>query len=103
MAAKTGDLLKRELEIESPQEYFWTDSKVVLGYINNDEKQFHVFVATRIQQIKASTQPRVWQYFALGNNPADHASHGLTTKQLVEFNWFTGPSLLWQKDLPEEE
>ncbi len=33
VATRTSDLLRREMEIENLQEYFWTDSKVVLGYI----------------------------------------------------------------------
>ncbi len=37
------------------------------------------------------------------NNPADHASRGLMAKELVESNWFTGPSFLWQRDIPKEE
>ncbi len=103
VATRTSDLLKREMEIEDLQEYFWTDSKVVLGYINNDERRFHVFVAHRIQQIKSSTEPSQWLYVASENNPADHASRGLTTRELVESNWLMGPSFLWQRDLPKEE
>lgn len=71
------------MELEGLKEYFWTDSKVVLGYINNDDRRFHVFVANRIQQIKSSTEPSQWQYVASENNPADHASRGLTTKELT--------------------
>lgn len=48
VATRTGDLLKRELELDAICEYYWTDSKVVLGYINNDAQRFHVFVANRI-------------------------------------------------------
>ena len=103
VATWTSDLLKREMEIEDLQEYFWTNSKVVLGYINNNEKRFHVFVANWIQQIKSSTEPNQWQYVASENKQADHASRRLITKELVESNWFTGPSFLWQKDLPKEE
>ena len=90
------------MEIEDLQEYFWTDSKVVLGYINNDEKRFQVFVANRIQRIKSSREPSGWQYVASEDNPVDHASRGLSTKELVESNWLTGPSFLWQRDLPKE-
>lgn len=39
VAARTGAVLKNELQIESLQEYYWTDSKVVLGYINNDARR----------------------------------------------------------------
>ena len=103
VATRTSALLKREMDIQDLQEYFWTDSKVVLGYINNDEKRFHVFVANRIQQIKSITEPSQWQYVVSENNLADHTSRRLTTKELTESNWFTGPSFLWQKELPKTE
>ena len=44
-------LLREELDIEINKEYFWTDSKVVLGYICNSSKRFKIFVASRIQFI----------------------------------------------------
>lgn len=75
----------------------------MLGYNNNEVRRFHVFVANRIQQIKSSTQPKQWRYVASEHNPADHASRGLMPKELMESNWFTGPSFLWQKELPEEQ
>ena len=103
VATKLSDLLKREMELEGLQEYFWSDSKVVLGYINNNTRRFHVFVANRIQRIKSSTEPSQWHYVASENNPADHASRGLTAKELVQSNWFTGPSFLWQRELPKGE
>lgn len=61
-AARMSVLLRNELEIDGLQEYFWTDSKVVLGYINNDAKRFHAFEANRIQRIKSTTDPDQWQY-----------------------------------------
>ncbi|KAI3357159.1 hypothetical protein L3Q82_015465, partial [Scortum barcoo] len=45
-AVRNADVIKRELEIENLQEYYWTDSKVVLGYVKNDAKRFHTFTAT---------------------------------------------------------
>ena len=32
-------------DIEWKNETFWTDSKVVLGYMNNNTKKFKIFVA----------------------------------------------------------
>ena len=60
-------------------------------------------MANRIQQIKSSTEPHQWRHVATEHNPADHASRGLTAKELMESNWFTGPSFLWQRELPKEE
>ncbi len=101
VAARTSVMLRNELEIEGLQEHFWTDSKVVLGYINNDARRFHVFVANRIQRIKSITDPAQWHFVKSEDNPADHASRGLSADQLVASNWFTGPDFLWERELPK--
>lgn len=48
VTGRTSDLLKKDVEIDNLKEFFWTDLKVVFGYINNDAKRFHVFVANCI-------------------------------------------------------
>lgn len=42
-------LLKKELKIGEIKEWFWTDNKVVIGYIKNDAQRFKTFVAKRVQ------------------------------------------------------
>ena len=42
--------LKEEMNLPIEEEYFWTDSKVVLSYINNDARRFHVYVANRLSK-----------------------------------------------------
>lgn len=103
VAARTSVMLRNELEIEDLQEHFWTDSKVVLGYINNDARRFQVFVANRIQRIKSITDPAQWHFVRSEDNPADHASRGLSADQLLASNWFTGPDFLWERELPKGE
>lgn len=66
-------------------------------------RRFHVFVANQIQQIRTCTEPSYWSYIASDQNPADHASRGLTVKELIKSNWLTGLSFLWQKKLPKED
>ena len=39
-------LIRRELDIEWKNETFWTDSKVVLGYINNNTKTLKILLLT---------------------------------------------------------
>lgn len=100
VAVRVSNLLRKELEIENAQEVFWKDSKVVLGYVNNDARRFHVFVANRIQRIQDNTKPSQWRYVASEENPADHASRGLKARELMDSNWFTGPNFLWRDELP---
>ena len=51
LSVKAGATLHREPEYDQITEVFWTDSKVVIGYISNDARHFHVFVANSVQQI----------------------------------------------------
>lgn len=97
-----GDVIKRELEIGNLQENYWTDSKVVLGYLNNDAKRFHIFVANRIQRIRSSTKPEQWRHVSSENHPANQASRGLSAVQLKESNWLKGADFFWQMNLPFE-
>ena len=99
VAAKIGVMLKEELNYASLKQYFWTDSKVVLGYINNEAKRFHTFVANRVQMIRSNTDPKEWRYIDTKSNPADHASRGLSVQELMKSNWFTGPAFLWEKEI----
>lgn len=104
VSVKTSNVLKEELGYADTEEYFWTDSKVVLGYINNEARRFHTFVANRIQKIHLSTTHQQWRYISTDQNPADHASRGLTISELMSSDWFTGPAFLWEREilLPDE-
>jgi hypothetical protein len=102
VSVKISDILRTKMTYENVQEYFWTDSKVVLGYIANDARRFHVFVSNRVQQIRNSSEPSQWKYVESANNPADHASRCLHADKLMESNWFQGPAFLWKHDVPVE-
>ena len=51
LSVKISKMLGEELDVHVDDEIFWTDSQVVLGYINSDVRWFKVFVANRVQQI----------------------------------------------------
>lgn len=44
VSVKTSAILRKELEYEEIMEVFWTDSKVVIGYISNDAWRFLMFL-----------------------------------------------------------
>ena len=101
VSAKISALLKRELEYENITEWFWTDSKIVLGYIANNARRFHVFVANRVQQIREHTEVSQWRYVSTRENPADLASRGASVSELLDKSlWFHGPKFLWEAEIP---
>ena len=103
VSAKVAKMVQEELNYANLKQYFWTDSKVVLGYLNNDTKRFHTFVANRVQVIRSNTDTKEWQCIDTKNNPADHASRGLNAEDLMKSNWFSGPAFLWEKEIPSSE
>lgn len=103
VSVKTSNVLKEELDYSNIEEFFWTDSKVVLGYINNEARRFHTFVANRVQKIHLSTTPQQWRYVPTDENPADYASRGAKVEQLMSSHWFTGPGFLWKEEISLSE
>ncbi|XP_054600468.2 uncharacterized protein [Nothobranchius furzeri] len=99
ISAKVSVVLKCELDMKIDQEFFWTDSQVVLGYINNDARRFHIFVANRVQLIRDNSDPNQWHYVDTSENPADHASRGLRASDIHSTNWLRRPKFLWEREL----
>ena len=105
VSVKVSNTIHRELQYNKVTDVYWTDSKVVLGYLRNESRRFHVFVANRVQQIRDETSSEQWQYVESKQNPADDASRGLTAREFLGNQpWLSGPQFLWnvQLDLTTE-
>ena len=101
---KVAPVLDQELDFQNVKHVYWMDSKVVLGYISNEDKRFHVYVANRVQQIKAHSNTSQWKYVGSSENPADIASRGLNADELVNnLVWLKGPEFLWKQDVSVTE
>lgn len=73
---------------------FFSDSRVVLGYIYNECRRFHVFVNNRVQRIRRATEPTKWNYVPSEHNPADHGSRSLPADKLSSSTWLRGTEFL---------
>ncbi len=81
--------------------HFFTDSKVVLGYLTNKTKRFARYVTRRVNLIKkASSQ---WKYVPTEQNIADLASRPTPPSQLLRSRWLQGPDFLWNRDFVDFE
>ena len=101
VAVNVATMLKNELNYDDLQTVYYTDSEVVLGYINNEARRFHTYVGNRVQHIRDRSKPEQWRHVDGKENPADQASRGLTVPELLnEQRWLAGPSFLWSRELP---
>ena len=99
LAVKMDRLIRAELDIKLCSSWFWTDSSIVLSYIQNIDKRFQTFVANRIAIICEGSSPSQWRHVRTELNPADDVSRGLSFEQLIRSQrWFHGPSFLVEDD-----
>lgn len=78
---------------------YWTDSTIVLSWINTEAHRLKVFVANRIAEIQEATEQCDWKYISTSINPADIASRGCDATELIDNElWWYGPDFL---SLPE--
>lgn len=82
---------------------FFSDSKVVLGYINNEQRRFYVYVSHRVQRIRQATSPHQWKYVPSELNPADHGSRFVAAASLKDSNWLTGPDFVSGKPRADQQ
>ncbi|XP_072398237.1 uncharacterized protein [Diabrotica undecimpunctata] len=73
----------------------WTDSQIVLAWINSHPSRWSIFVANRITQIQELTRTYLWSHVSSKDNPADILSRGTTPALLVDNTlWWHGPHFL---------
>lgn len=103
LAVEMAELIAQELDLDIQSVTFYTDSTIVLGYINNTSRRFYVYVANRVNRIRKSTQPEQWHHVTTDHNPADHATRPIPAGLLGETSWFRGPAFLKQTETREME
>ena len=102
LSVRMSEQLKRELDMKIVDEVFWSDSKVVPGYINNNAKRFQVYVANRIQEIRNKSSVKQWKFVNSKVNPADDATRGLCATEFIKSKWSQGPAFLWKDEIEWE-
>lgn len=94
LAVEMADMIVEEMDTEFNTVTFYSDSKVVLGYIYNESRRFYVYVNNRVQRIRRSSSPEQWKYVPSSENPADHASRSVPAAGLTHTSWLSGPKFL---------
>lgn len=71
---------------------FFTDSKVVLGYLINRSRRFYNYVSNCVNIIHQRSKPQQWNFVSTENNPADIGTRSVKSVADVMEKWVSGPS-----------
>ncbi|XP_062134720.1 uncharacterized protein LOC133844653 [Drosophila sulfurigaster albostrigata] len=73
--------------------YLWTDSTIVLAWLDKQPCKWTTFVANRVAKIHSVNG--TWQHVRSEHNPADLASRGVSPQELLASRlWWQGPEWL---------
>lgn len=90
----------RVLAVDKNDLYAWTDSTVVLAWLNSHPRRWKPFIANRVSDIITSMEPSQWSHVKSKENPADVASRGLNPSEILDCEiWKNGPEFLREKEL----
>ena len=100
LSVKMDKMIRHELNIPVQDSFFWTDSILVLQYIENEDKRFQTFVANRLAIIHEGSNANQWHYVDSKSNPADDVSRGMEADKLISCErWVNGPEFLHSDEI----
>ena len=101
LTARLLATVAEDLSLDSSKAYAWTDSSIVLEWLNSTPSRLKVYVANRDGDIVSKVSAIRWRYVTTECNPADFASRGLLPEELVRKElWWDGPP--WLQSPPDQ-
>ena len=101
LLAKLLEHIKSTLKFPLEDVYAWTDSTIVVNWLDGNPRRFKTYVGNRISFILDRIPPNRWKHVPGKQNPVDCASIGLLPFELMEHDlWWDGP--VWLK-LPSSD
>ena len=94
LAIEITQVVIKERAIEPDSVTYYSDSRVVLGYIANEIRRFYVYVSNRVERIRKYSSPDQWQNVPTQQNPADVATRPVKACRLESLAWLSGPRFL---------
>ena len=69
---------------------FWSDSRIVLHWLNSESVSFKPFVGVRVAAIQSTWDPKYWRFVPTNLNPTDDLSQGISLED-IDGHWKNGP------------
>ena len=101
LAAELSETVKDAIKLSIQVVKFYTDSRIVLGYIYNKTRRFYTYISNRVAKIHGISTPDQWNFIPTHLNPADDGTRGVLVSELQHSKWLCGPSFLLKSQDPE--
>lgn len=97
LLANLIDKVIAALDIGNVPLFAWTDSTIVLCWLNGSADRWKTFVANRVTEILEIVERKCWHHIRSQDNPADCATRGVNPEDLKDHQlWWKGPMWLNQ-------
>ena len=99
LASRLSKSIQEESRLDFEEIIYFTDSKIVLAWIQSTSRVYKQFVSSRVGEIQTTSDPKQWRHIPRESNVADDVSRGIAVEKLKE-RWQHGPEFL---RLPKED
>ncbi|XP_058796602.1 uncharacterized protein LOC131667274 [Phymastichus coffea] len=95
IASRLLVILARSLDVPLSDCHLWSDSRIVLSWVQSDEPVGNELVDNYVAQIHELCSGATWHHVPTADNPADIASRGADALKLESATlWWNGPTWL---------
>ncbi|XP_076660066.1 uncharacterized protein LOC143363353 [Halictus rubicundus] len=95
LLARLMKFVSSALDLRDAPCYCWTDSTVALAWLQSHPSKWKTFVANRVADVQTRLPHAIWRHVPTADNPADCASRGLLSDELLRYHlWWKGPAWL---------
>lgn len=103
LAARLSKTIQKESRLKFKEIVYFTDSTIVLAWIQSTSREYKQFVSSRVGEIQSISDPKQWRHIPGEANVADDASRGIPVREL-NGRWQQGPEFLRlpQEDWPQD-
>ena len=99
LASRLAKTILNETRLQIVRIIFFSDSRVVLTWIQDQPRRYKAFVSCRVSEIQSNSDPADWFHCPTTMNVGDDLTKGISANE-VNGRWFNGPKFL---QLPEDQ
>lgn len=95
LLARLMNFVRDALDLPRVSSHCWTDSTIVLAWLNKPPSHWKTFIANRVSEIQSRLSLATWHHVPTNDNPADCASRGMPVADFLAHSlWWRGPEWL---------